>query len=136
MPIAKSKLNQMVDLWDNQKLTYDEELKTIAHQLAIRWLRHLATNVFNCEKGDYVVRSNKAGIAVSGEVTLHINRVPNYPLGLYIQICQYSSGQAVLYRTCNNLADYVGHTNHFASLREAVDDPKLFFKILPQKVTV
>jgi len=50
-------------------------------------------------------------IAVSGEVTLHHDRV-------YIQVSQPSTGHdsGILIRRCNGRKDYTGERNHFASL--------------------
>jgi len=58
------------------------------------------------EPGSYDLRSNQAGIAVSGEITL------------YVQVSQSAMGyhSGVLFRTCKGRKDYVGGPNNFASL--------------------
>jgi len=127
--ISKANVDLMIDMWENRRIVYDEELKASAHQLAKRWLRQFAKTTLGCESHDFVVRSNKAGIAVSGEVTLHVNRVPAHLEGIYIQINQSPCG-TVLYRTCKNAADYVGGINNWSSLREFVDNPGKVWKIL------
>jgi hypothetical protein len=60
---------------------------------------------------DYDLRSNEAGIAVSGEVTLHADH-------LYIQVSQPATGRdsGILFRSCEGRRDYVGGVNNFASL--------------------
>ena len=70
--------------------------------------------------GSYDVRSNKAGIAVSGEVTLHHTAV-------YIQVGQFgmSSGHGILIRTCKGRKDYTGGANHFVALAMLDDIPAL-----------
>lgn len=59
----------------------------------------------------YDLRSNRGGVAVSGEITLHHERV-------YIQVCQPVSGadSGILIRTCEGRRDYDGGRNHLAPL--------------------
>ncbi|MER8740659.1 hypothetical protein NKH61_30755 [Mesorhizobium sp. M1005] len=66
------------------------------------------------------MRSNKAGIAVSGEITLHHDRA-------YIQVGQFglSSGHGILIRTCKGRKDYTGWANHFVALGMLDDIPAL-----------
>jgi hypothetical protein len=57
------------------------------------------------------LRSNEAGIAVSGEVTLHADH-------LYVQVSQPATGSdtGILFRSCEGRRDYVGGVNNFATL--------------------
>jgi hypothetical protein len=57
------------------------------------------------------LRSNQGGVAVSGEVTLHADR-------LYVQASQPTTGSdtGILFRSCDGRRDYVGGVNNFASL--------------------
>ena len=59
----------------------------------------------------YDLRSNEAGIAVSGEITLHADR-------LYVQVSQPATGGGYRHpvRSCRDRRDYVGGVNNFASL--------------------
>jgi hypothetical protein len=55
------------------------------------------------------VRSNLGGMAVSGEVTLHADRI-------YVQLheaCVGNGGVRVMYRTCAGRTDYCGGTNRY-----------------------
>jgi hypothetical protein len=63
------------------------------------------------------LRSNPGGIAVSGEVTLHADR-------LYVQVSQPAPGadSGILFRSCDGRRDYVGGVNNFASL-DLLHDP-------------
>jgi hypothetical protein len=63
--------------------------------------------------GDYDLRSNIAGMAVSGEVTLHSDH-------LYVQLSEscMHPGVQVLYRACSGRKDYTGKTNHFAKMAD------------------
>lgn len=95
---------------------YDEAQKRLFHSTARRRLRQLAIEL-GFAPGSYNLRSNRAGIAVSGEVTLHHERV-------YVQVAQSAlgGGMGVLIRTCDGRRDYVGGPNNFASL-DILDDP-------------
>ena len=77
------------------------------HKAARSFLRALAKEL---ELPDYSIRTNLGGIAVSGESTLHAERI-------YIQIFQsWNSGYlSILIRECNGLKDYVGGVNHYHS---------------------
>jgi hypothetical protein len=99
--------------------SYDSGVKKTFHATALRRLRKLAT-ILNFEPSTFDVRSNKAGIAISGEITLHHERV-------YIQVSQSCMGfdAGILIRTCKGRKDYTGGQNHFASLSLLNDLPKL-----------
>ncbi len=91
-------------------VAYDEYAKRLFHSRARSQLRRLAT-VLDLSPGSYDLRSNRAGIAVSGEITLHTEH-------LYVQASQSAMGNAngILFRTCKGRKDYVGGPNNFASL--------------------
>lgn len=60
------------------------------------------------KRQQYTVRSNKAGPAILGEVTLHSD-------SLYVQVGGSLSGQErkLMYRSCTSQSDYCGDTNHY-----------------------
>ena len=93
-----------------KSVAYDGEAKSLFHTFARCQLRKLAI-ALRLPPHAYDLRSNKAGIAVSGEVTLHADH-------LYVQVSQPFGGfdTGVLFRTCSGRKDYVGGPNHFASL--------------------
>lgn len=70
-------------------------LKATLHKEGKRFLSDVAKEL-ELDKSEFEIRSNLAGIAVSGEVMLHTDR-------LYIQIAEsgMSQGIQILYRTCN-----------------------------------
>lgn len=74
------------------------------------FLKNLA-QALGMQPGDYDLSSNRGGIAVSGEVTLHSD-------DLYVQISDTMSGRGlqVMFRSCKSRRDYCGHQNNFASL--------------------
>ena len=90
--------------------SYEPDRKRRFHSAARTRLRHLAAELgFSCASFD--LRSNKAGIAVSGEITLHHEHV-------YIQVSQPAglADTGILIRTCEGRRDYTGGRNHFAPL--------------------
>jgi hypothetical protein len=94
----------------NASVTYNEQAKAAFHRVALSRLRRLAV-LIGLPKGTYEVRSNKGGIAVSGEITLHGEHI-------YLQVSQscMGPGSSILYRTCKGRKDYSGGHNNFAPL--------------------
>ena len=91
-------------------VAYDDAAKRRFHSRARSQLRRLAATL-GLQPGAYELRSNLAGIAVSGEITLHGDC-------LYVQASQSVMGpdRGMLFRTCKGRKDYVGGPNNFASL--------------------
>jgi len=89
---------------------YNEANKARFHNRATTALRKLA-RALELAPGTYEIRRNRAGIAVSGEITLHGDHI-------YVQISQPFGGfdSGVLYRRCRGRRDYTGGRNHFESL--------------------
>jgi hypothetical protein len=90
-------------------VAYDAEAKRAFHDQARRRLRELATAV-GLSRDECDLRSNLAGIAVSGEITLGDR--------IYVQVSQSVTGpdSGIPFRTCEGREDYVGGANNFASL--------------------
>ena len=97
--------------------------KVCWHSQARAKLRALA-DALGLEAGTYDIRSNYAGIAVSGEATLHGEHI-------YIQACQPFGGNdtGLMFRRCNGRKDYTGQRNNFASLDLLNDTEALAAKI-------
>ena len=105
-------------LW-SKDLTYDNaHLKKKAHLQTLRVLRYFARYYLGLNDNQFKVYSNKAGIAVSGEVSLHTDPLPGCQFGIDIQV---SSGfdvrdkYQVRYRTCKGITDYQGGNNNYNS---------------------
>lgn len=116
----------MKDVFDfRTSVAYDEDRKCEFHRLARRQLSLLA-KALDLRPGSFDLRSNMAGIAVSGEITLHAARI-------YVQASQpfgaFNSG--ILIRTCNGRKDYVGGPNNFASL-DLLHDPMRLARMVKQ----
>lgn len=101
------------------RCAYDAAQKRAFHAAARSRLRKLA-GALGFPRASIDLRSNAGGIAVSGEVTLHHERV-------YIQVCQPATGadNGILVRRCQGRRDYTGGRNHFAPLRLLDDLPEL-----------
>lgn len=102
------------------------------HNVARKHLRNVATKVLKLDKLDYDLRSNKAGQAVSGEITLHTD-------SLYIQVSSPWLGSpenvAVLVRNCDSRKDYCGKRNHFCAA-QVLEDPPAFEEWLSRRMLV
>ena len=100
---------------DAAKRNFHRAAKTLLQRLAKR-LDQTWSSSAQAGYGEHdPIRSNKGGIAVSGEITLHYDR-------LYIQVSQSVMGNnsGILYRSCNGRKDYCGGQNHFAPLSALV----------------
>lgn len=111
--------------------SYDDSQKSAFHRRAKKALKQVAEHM-GLAQSEYDLRSNKGGIAVSGEITLHTNDV-------YVQVSQSGMGASsgILIRTCENRRDYSGGQNHFAALNRLDDTPALadiVLKVREQKV--
>ena len=98
---------------------YDPDVKETFHRTARARLRKLA-NLMGWQESSFDLRNNRAGVAVSGEIILHHDRV-------YIQVSQPATGHdsGILIRRCKDRKDYTGERNHFASLSLLDDLPAL-----------
>jgi hypothetical protein len=104
--------------WEKFWLTgcsYNPTHKGSWHHEARTRMRRLAKEL-GLERGTYDIRSNMAGIAVSGEVTLHGEDI-------YVQVSQSSGGprMGILFRPCDGRKDYTGGINHFSSIHMLED---------------
>jgi hypothetical protein len=100
--------------------SYDDaanDRKTTFHRDGRTFLKHLA-RALGLPAGSFDLRNNRAGVAVSGEVTLHSDT-------LYVQLFEsgFSRGVTALYRRCQGRRDFCGEMNHFASMQTLAADP-------------
>lgn len=86
--------------------SYNETNKKRFEREARKLLRDVV-RLLELPKGSYDLRHNKAGIACSGDYTLHTDQV-------YVQI-NLDSLPAVLVRTCKSRKDYTGGRNQWYS---------------------
>jgi len=99
--------------------SYEPDRKRRFHTVARARLRRLAA-ALGFPPASFDLRSNQGGIAVSGEITLHHERV-------YVQVCQPATraDTGILIRACEGRRDYTGGRNHFAPLSMLDDIPAL-----------
>ena len=86
---------------------YREAIKAEFHRDAAAYLRELAT-LLGLAAGTYDVRSNKGGVAVLGEVTLHGEHI-------YLQLGGSIPMPQLMYRSCKSRKDYSGGPNCWAA---------------------
>ena len=88
--------------------------KTTFHREGKKFLKELAAALGTL--GAFTVRSNLAGIAVSGEVTLHADHI-------YITLSEGypQPGITMMYRSCKSQKDYTGGHNNFVSMAKFGD---------------
>lgn len=100
----------------NADLSYNENAKERFHRAGKKALKKIA-ELMDLQKGDYDIRSNKGGIAVSGEVTLHSDT-------FYLQVSEsfMGRGKEILYRSCKGRKDYCGGGNNFYSVNQLAED--------------
>lgn len=93
------------------------QTKAAFHNAAKVFLRTLAKAI-GLEHGcDFRLTSNLSGMAGSGEVTLHADK-------LYVQLSEWCTepGVKMLYRTCKGRTDYSGGQNNSVSLTEFAEE--------------
>ena len=104
-------------------LGYNEEGKREFRRLATAVVSALAKEL-SLEPEEYDLRWNAGGIAVSGEVTLHHDK-------LYLQFSQSGMGYdfGFMYRQCEGRRDFTGRLNHWAKWDELVYPEALLAKL-------
>jgi hypothetical protein len=110
-------------------VSYDSEAKRAFHREARTTLKAAAREI-GLGFGDYDLRNNHGGIAVSGEITLHSD-------SLYIQVgCSLmGTGREVMYRTCRDRRDYTGGRNFFCDVA-LLTDPVRFKRQLERDLGI
>ncbi len=83
---------------------YNAPVKVIFLRAARHALSELA-NDLGLSQADYSIRTNKAGIAVAGDVTLHHERI-------YVTLGAYAGQMLGLARSCKGRKDYTGGGNN------------------------
>lgn len=91
---------------------------------------------------EYKVRVNKAGIAVSGDITLI--GLGNESKGIYISMSSpmlYGTPPEFLYRSVSHMKDFTGGINRFMTYQNLANDPEHACEIFereynPRRVTI
>lgn len=111
--MTKPTLSSVVHSWS----AFHEVEKFEMHKGGKKAMKALAV-ALGLKVGEFDVRSNLAGPAVSGEVTLHSDH-------WYVQLSAGWKSAEVLFRLCNGRKDYRGFQNNHAPV-EALETPEVF----------
>jgi len=111
----------------SRDLGYNPSAKREFKLAALQALRNLAKNQ-GLKRGEYDIRWNEAGVAVSGEATLHHEK-------FYLQVEQscVGTGHRVLLRTCEGRKDYCGGQNQWVPAAH-LDEPGLLFEQIERMI--
>lgn len=111
LKITKPLLTEGIDAYSN----VGADKKDAFHRAGKKFLRELAAEI-GLNKGEFDIRSNMGGIAVSGEITLHGESI-------YVQLSEscMHRGTSIMYRTCNGRKDYSGGTNRWMKISDLQD---------------
>lgn len=104
-------------------VAYDEAAKRVFHAEGRAAMRRLA-DALSLNDGDYDIRSNKAGPAVSGEITLHGEEV-----WIQLSLSALGPGNEIIYRRVRGRADHLGDRNRRASIRDLLAPDKFAARI-------
>jgi len=104
-------------------VAHDEPAKRLFHSEGRSALRRLA-EVLGLEDGSFDIRSNKAGPAVSGEITLHADM-----LWVQLSLGPFGPDREVCFRKVQDRRDHIGERNLWASVRELVEPERFAARI-------
>lgn len=93
-------------------VAYDEPAKRLFHAEGRAALNRLA-EALTLDAGSFEIRSNKAGPAVSGEVTLHAEM-----LWVQLSLGPFGPGREICSRRVQGRGDHIGERNHWGSVSE------------------
>lgn len=108
-------IQQFIKMVD-QDVGYKPEKKEVFLRECKRVLGQIAKKL-GLKKGEFDLRVNQAGIACSGEVTLHSDTI-------YIQFSQSIPANGFMYRSCKGRKDFSGGRNCWMRWEELTNMPK------------
>jgi hypothetical protein len=107
-------------------VSYDPEAKRAFHREARVALR-VAARHLGLDAGQYDLRSNMAGQAISGDVILHADEIY-----IMVSIPCFGAGREVMFRRCKGRQDYRGEHNHFCDIA-VLADPHRFTALVARE---
>lgn len=120
-PMTHTEIARLAVFAATAQFSYHGANKEIFLRETQRLARHLA-NELELAEGSFDVRVNRAGIACSGDVTLHSQH-------LYVSLgaeTDFGQGRVFMFRGCRSRRDYVGLGNQWARWVElATDFPRV-----------
>jgi len=113
--IADKSLREFVETAKDANLSYNHDGKERWHRLAKQVAKALAKKL-GLRNGEYDIRYNRGGIAVSGETYLHADWI-------YVQldISCLGAHMGFMYRSCKGQTDYTGGQNRWMQWDELLD---------------
>ena len=121
--IAELRNRPMLKTLALRGVAYDEPAKRLFHSEGRTAMRRLA-EALDLEGGSFDIRSNKAGPAVSGEITLH-----GETLWVQLSLGSFSPDREVCFRKVRDRQDHVGERNHWATVRELIEPDRFAARI-------
>jgi hypothetical protein len=110
----KNPAAKLIEIFSSDLSNCDPLFKEAFHWEGRKVFRRLASHMGLLPR-EYDVRSNKGGIAVSGEIILHTDRV-------YLHLSQGMGPElSLMMRSCDGRKDYIGGKNHFAPIDVLAD---------------
>lgn len=100
-------------------VAYDAPAKRTFHAEGRRALLRFA-DALGLAPGAYSIRSNPAGPAVSGDITLH-----GQNLWMQLSISPFGPGHEICFRRVRGRDDHIGERNHWASVQELLTPDRL-----------
>ena len=104
-------------------VAYDAPAKRLFHAQGRTAMRHLAA-ALALEDGSFDIRSNKAGPAVSGDVTLH-----GESIWVQLSLGPFGPGREVCFRKVQDRHDHIGQRNYWASVRDLLEPEQFAMRI-------
>jgi len=120
MALRKACLDQVAEIRRHPALrtlayrgvSYDEAAKHIFHREG-RQAMHRLAEALDLEQGSYDVRSDKGGVAISGDITLHGEEV-----WVRLSLGYLGPNHEVAFRRVKGRKDHFGDRNRWASVNE------------------
>lgn len=104
-------------------VAYDQPAKRLFHSEGRSAMRRLAEALGLGERA-FDIRSNKAGPALSGEITLHADTV-----WVQLSIGPFGPGREVCFRKVCSRQDHIGERNCWASINELLEPDRFAARI-------
>ncbi|WP_323810720.1 hypothetical protein [Sphingobium baderi] len=121
--IAELRSRPMLKTLALRGVAYDEPAKRLFHSEGRSAMRRLA-EALGLNDGSFDVRSNKAGPAVSGEVTLH-----GETIWVQMSLGPFGSDRAICFRKVQGRQDHIGERNHWAAVPELLEPDRFAARI-------
>lgn len=121
--VAELRSRPMLKTLALRGVAYDEPAKRLFHSEGRTAMRRLAA-ALGLDDGRFDIRSNKAGPAVSGEITLH-----GEDIWVQMSLGPFGPGKEICFRKVQDRQDHIGERNYWASVRELLEPERFAARI-------